>query len=252
MKKIYLILTALVLVLASCDQDNIGTIYEPDGPYVAFSSSVVVDNFLTADNNYSVNVQVVRSDASSSATVGIELEITDDIHGLFELETNSITFNEGESIAYAKVITLVPPTSLSPGVSYDLTLTLTGDNISELYGQTTYKTSLKVDFASIGTGTFNSNFFGDSWGVEILKAELGSITLYKAIELYDVGYDMIIIVEGTNVTVNPQPAWYSDDYGDVYAQGSGTIDGKVLTLQMEHFVPDLGGWDPETEVLTLP
>jgi hypothetical protein len=253
MKKIILILTACILVLASCDQDNIGTLYEPDGSYVAFSSSIVVDNFLTPDNDYSVSVQIVRSDLSESATSAtVELEMTEDIDGLFELESSTVSFESGSGVAYVKIIPTIPPASLNPATTYEFNLSLSGDNVSELFGTTTYKASLKIDYEALGTGSFTSNFFGDAWEVELLKANLGDVTLYKAIELYDIGYNMLIIVEGNNVTVNPQPAWYSSDYGDVYAQGSGTIEGKTITMTLEHYVPDLGGWDPETEVLILP
>ncbi len=253
MKKIHLALVVFVLAIVSCDQDNIGILYESGDSYVAFSSSIVVGNLLTADNNYSVSVQIVRSNNSTSQTVGVSLEMTEDIDGLFALESNTVTFNEGESIAYVKVITLVTPTGLSPGVSYEFNLSLSDANVSELYGTTTYKASLKVDFVSIGKGTFNSKFFDDVWQVDLFEATLGSVKLYKAMGLYEAGYDIIFIVEGDNVTVNDQPAWYYDDeYGEVYVSGTGTLANGILNLTLTHFIPEVYSWDPESEVLTIP
>lgn len=253
MKKIYLALIVFVLAIVSCDQDNIGVLYEPGGPYVAFSSSIVVNNFLTAENNYSVTVQIVRSDNTSSETVGVSLEITEDIDGVFALESNTVTFNAGENVAYVKVIPLVEPTGISPGVTYNFNLSLSDTNVSEIFGETTYKASLKVDFTPIGTGIFTSEFFGDVWEVEILEANLGSVKLYKAIGLYEAGYDIIFIVDGTAVTVNEQATWYyDDDLGEVFLEGSGKLMDGELIVSLTHFIPGIHAWDPATEVLTLP
>lgn len=251
MKKTYLILIILAAALFSCDQENMGALYEPDGPYVAFSSSVVTNNVLSAENNFSVSVQIVRSDVSVATTATVELEMNDDINGVFALESNTVTFEEGKGAANVKIAPIVEPSEIDPTKTYVFNLTLTGDNVSEFYGTTSYRASFQ--YTPIGAGTFNSAFFGDVWSVDIEKLEVGSITLYKAKGLYESGYDITIIVEGTNVTINEQPAWFYDsDYGDVVIVGTGTADGKVLTISIEHYIPNVGGWDPETEVLTLP
>lgn len=253
MKNIISILFILLVVFVSCDQENIGTIYEPGNAYVAFSTSVVPDNILSAENNYSVRVQIVRSDLTGSGTANVELEMNDDIQDVFALESNTVTFQDGEGTTYAVISPVVDPGQIDPTKTYTFNLTLTGDNASELFAQTTYKASFDITFDPIGAGTFNSVFFGDTWQVDIEKFAIGNVTLYKAIGLYEAGYDIIIKVEGNTVTIGEQKAWYYDDeLGDVFISGSGTIDGKVLTMQIEHYIPDVGGWDPETETLTLP
>jgi hypothetical protein len=227
-----------------------GTLYEPDAPYVAFSSPVVSGNVLSAENDFSVLVQLVRSDLSATTTASVELEMNEDIEGVFDLESNSVAFEDGEGSANLKIVPLVEPGQIDPTKTYVFNLTLTSDNASELYNKTSYRASFR--YTPIGTGTFTSVFFEDEWTVDIEKLEVGSLTLYKAKGLYEAGYDITIVVEGENVTVEEQAAWYSNDYGDVFVTGSGTASGKVLTMSLEHFVPGLGGWDPETEVLTLP
>ena len=252
MKKIQLALLVFVLALTACDQDNIGELYETDA-YVAFSSSIVVNNLLTAENNYSVNVQVVRTDGTGTETVGISLEPNDNIDGVFELESNTVTFNDGETVAYAKIVPLVPPTGIAPGVTFNFNLSLSDATVSEFFGTTTYKATLKLDFTAIGIETFDSPFWGEVLQPEMYEASLGSVQLYKTIGLYESGYDIIFIVDGTNVTVNAQPAWYYDDeYGEVYVEGSGTIDGNVISVTLTHFIPDVYAWDSTVEVLTLP
>lgn len=254
MKNIISTIFVLAVVLVSCDQDNIGTVYEPEKSYVAFSSPVVAENALSTDNNFSVSVQIVRSDLNETTTAEVELEMNDDIEGVFALQSGTVTFNAGEGIAYAKIVPLVAPAEIDPTKSFKFELSLTGDNVSDLYSTTTYTANVKLDYANAGTGNFVSQFFEDEWSVELLKADLGNnVTLYKAKNLYGEGYDIVIVVNGSNVTVSAQPAWYYDDeYGEVYVTGEGTISGKEITLSLTHFIPDVYEWDAATEVLTLP
>lgn len=254
MKNIYLIIIAMALALFSCDQENIGTIYEPGAPYLAFSTEVVPENILSAETNYSVNVQLVRSDNSGTETANIELEMNDDIQGVFNLESNSVTFQDGEYVAYAKIVPVIEPSQINPVKMYKFKLTLTGDNVSELFNTTTYTAFFEIDYVEAGTGDFVSEFFEDAWSVDILKADLGdNLTVYKALGLYQGGYDIVIVVSGNNVNVAGQAAWYYDDeYGDVFVEGGGTINGKELNLSLTHYIPDVHAWDPATEILTLP
>ncbi|WP_372946741.1 hypothetical protein [Mariniphaga sp.] len=251
MKHTYLILILLAMALFSCDQENMGTLYEPDAPYVAFSSPVVSGNVLSAENDYAVRVQVVRSELSGSATATVSLEMNENIEGVFDLESNTVTFEDGKGSAYLKIVPLVEPGQIDPTKNYVFNLTLTGDNASEFYNKTSYRASFR--YTPIGTGTFTSVFFDDEWPVDLEKLEVGNLTLYKAKALYETGYDITIVVEGENVTVNDQAAWYYDDeYGEVFITGTGTINGKTITMSLTHFIPDVYAWDPETEVLTLP
>jgi hypothetical protein len=251
MKHTYLILILFATALFSCDQENLGTLYEPEAPYVAFSSPVVSGNVLSAENDYSVNVQLVRSNLSGSATATVSLEMNEIIEGVFDLESTTVTFEDGKGTAYVKIVPQVEPGQIDPSKNYVFNLTITGDNASELYNTTSYRASFR--YTPIGTGTFTSVFFDDEWSVNLEKLEVGNLTLYKAKGLYETGYDITIVAEGENVTVEEQAAWYyDDDYGVVFVSGSGTISGKVLTMSLEHYIPGVGGWPPETEVLTLP
>lgn len=254
MKNIFSILLILAIAFVSCDQDNMGTVYEPENTYVAFRTSIVPENILSAENNFSVSIQVVRSDASTPTTAEVTLEMNDDIDGVFALESNTITFADGEEIAYARIVPVVEPALIDPTKMYSFKLTLTGDNVSEFFNSTTYTAFFDIEYVAAGTGNFVSEFFEDQWSVELLKAELGEgVMLYKATGLYEGGYDIIIVMNGNNVTVADQAAWYYDDeYGEVFVTGSGTANGNELTLSLTHFIPDVYAWDPATEILTLP
>lgn len=250
MKRIFLIPFILTLILASCDQDNTGTIYQPEKPYLAFVSSIVPENILSAENNFSVKVPIVRSSLTSPATAEVILEMNDNIDGIFTLESNTVNFEDGEVTAYINIVPVVDASQIDPTKTYVFNLTLTGDNVSRLFGETTYRASFK--YTPIGTGNFVSDAFGDEWPVELEMLQVGSLTLYKAKSLYEDGYDITIIVEGENVTINPQPAWFYDVGQDAFITGTGTISGKVLSIEIEHYVPDDFSYGAYSETLTLP
>lgn len=101
------------------------------------------------------------------------------------------------------------------------------------------------------TTRFESEFFNDEWSQEI-----GVVTkygYYKAIALYEDGYDIDIFVnDGGSITVPAQPAWENATYGVVSVEGSGTMVDKVMTLKLRHFV-SAGSFapNPATEVITF-
>lgn len=215
MKNIYLIIIGLALAMSSCDQENIGTIYDPGAPYVAFSTEVVPENILSAENNFSVNVQLVRSELSGTETAEVQLEMNDDIAGVFELESNTVTFEDGEGISYAKIVPVVNPSLIDVTKTYEFNLTLVGDNVSELYNQTTYKAFFSLTFKPFGTGTFSSEFFDGDWTVEVEKAEEADV--FRIIDCYTDGYNITFSVDNeNNIRYSTQETGYEDpDYGMV-------------------------------------
>lgn len=215
MKHTYLILILFAIALFSCDQENPGTLYEPDAPYVAFSSPVVSGNILSSENDYSVHVQIVRSDLSSAATANVELEMNEDIEGVFELESSSVTFDEGKGIAYANIVPVVNPSLIDVTRTYEFSLTLVGDNVSELYHETTYRASFSLTFKPFGTGVFSSEFLENDWTVEVEKAEEAEV--YKILNCYAEGYDITFSVDSeNNIRYSTQETGYEDpDYGMV-------------------------------------
>jgi hypothetical protein len=107
-----------------------------------------------------------------------------------------------------------------------------------------------LTFSPIGTGLFVSAFFEESWEQPVSLAEQAEV--YQCPGLYATGYDVNFMVDGSTVTVPEQFGWKHSTYGDISIQGTGTKEGNVLTVSIEHFVPGLGSFGAETEVLTLP
>jgi hypothetical protein len=260
MKHTYLILILFTIVLFSCDQENTGTLYEPDKPYVAFSSPVVSGNILSSENDYSVHVQIVRSDLSSAATANVELEMNEDIEGVFELESSSVTFDDGKGIAYANIVPVVNPSLIDVTKTYEFSLTLVGDNVSELYHETTYRASFSLTFKPFGTGVFSSEFLENDWTVEVEKAEEAEV--YKILNCYAEGYDITFSVDNeNNIRYSTQETGYEDeDYGMVslampdsegsYYYSEPYREGNSYFL-LGRMIVDAGSFGHWYEVLTM-
>ena len=262
MKKIFSILIILTAALVSCDQKNIGTLYEPGGSYFAFSSSVVPDNTLSADNNYSVMVQIVRSDLSGTATADVSLEMNDNIDGVFALESSSVSFADGEGIAYAKIAPVVDLSLIDVSKVYEFKLSLVGENVSEFYNTSTYRASFLLTFEPFGTGVYSSELFGDEWPVQIEKAAEADV--YRIIDCFVEGYDFTFSVDqDNNVFYSTQQTGYIDgDNGmvslempdaeepDSYYMGEPYREGNVFYF-LTHFSVEGGSYGHWYELLTL-
>jgi hypothetical protein len=260
MKHTYLILILFVVSLFSCDQENMGTLYEPDGPYVAFSSPVVSGNVLSAENDYSVNVQVVRSDLSAATTTSVELEMNEDIEGVFDLESSSVTFDEGKGIAYANIVPVINPSFIDVTKTYEFSLKLVGDNASDFYNQTTYRASFSLTFQPFGTGTFSSEFLENDWNVEVEKAEEADV--YRILDCYAEGYNITFSVDNeNNIRYSTQQTGYEDeDYGMVslampdpegsYYYSEPYHEGNSYFL-LGRMIVDAGSFGHWYEVLTM-
>ncbi|QIA09370.1 hypothetical protein [Draconibacterium halophilum] len=237
--------------------------YEPEMSYVAFSSSIVPENILSAENNYSVSVQIARSNIDEQTSAQVSLEMNDNIEGLFGLESTSVTFAEGEGKAYAKIVPLVDISQIDVSKVYEFKLNLLGDNVSEFYSQTTYRASFLLTFESIGTGTLSSEFFGNETTVQLEKALEADV--YKIIDCYTEGYTISFSVDNdNNIFYATQQTGYEDpDYGmvslempdseepDSYYMGEPYRDGNTFYL-LGRFTVEAGSYGHWYEVLTLP
>ena len=250
------------MTLVACDQENIGTLYEPGGNYFAFSTSIVPDNVLSAENNYSVMVQIVRSDLKGTATAEVSLEMNANIDGVFALESSSVSFADGEGIAYAKIVPVVDLSMIDLSKIYEFKLTLPGENVSELYNESTYRASFQLTFEPFGTGTYSSEFFGGEWSVEIEKAAEAEV--YKIVDCFAEGYDITFSVDANNnVFYSSQKTGYVDDeYGmvtmgmpdaeepDSYYMGEPYREGNTFYF-LSRFTVEAGSYGHWYEFLTL-
>ena len=117
-----------------------------------------------------------------------------------------------------------------------VTIDQTSDKVITVYRDYT--------FSSLGTGTFKSAAMAEegedftTWEVEVQKAD--QISWYKAMNLYEKGYNIVFKVnEANEVTVESQPAWKHASYGEVFVSGKGALEDGVITVKLSHDVPML-------------
>lgn len=236
-KNVYLVLF-LALLFVACDSDDM-KYYDKVGdiPSVttgkvenAFGLGAVISGDATADNGSWIQSKGICVSTNSDPQITVDEKTSAIIDG---------DVNDSIGVFNSLILGLTPNTNY-----YYRAYALNASGIA--YGEVkTFNSGEPPVFA----GIFESVFFEDSWPVEVEMVP--DINYYNVREMYDTGYDIRLQVSNTSVTIASQPAWYNPNYGDVYIQGSGTFDGKVFTLKIQHSVPGVGSWAATTEVLTL-
>ena len=177
------------------------------------------------------------------------------------LYIEDITIEAGQTIF---VINLTAQ-NMELGEEYECALNLSEEDIAtadEILNNVICKTVIKVkrdyEWEEMGTGKLTSESMGDdsgnpsTWEVQVLKAK--GYDVYKAVDCYEKGYDVMFKVNSDNtVTVPQQKAWTYTGHGPVAVVGTGTKTGNVLDCKLHHIVlslnHDLGAY---SEILTLP
>ena len=250
--KLFGLVVAAVGLLASCDTDNVSTIYDVTTPNISFVDAE--SETLTADASATVKVMVSRFGKSGTYTAhytGVASE--DDI--FTDLNNGEVTFNDGESVAYINL----KAEKMEKGNDYTYTITLSNDDIAtkdETIGDPITKTIVTVTcdytWEYVGTGTYMSPYmFEAEWEQDIYRAQENP-NLYKFdwSEMGDSGFPMydlkFTIDENGNITVPFQKGWNYPGYGDVYVAGNynddiaedepsflaGTFDAEIGVMEI--------------------
>lgn len=196
----YILGLAIVAVgLTSCDQENVGAIYEPEVENVTFMSAK--QNILTGKESIEVPVAISRAKTNGEYTANVSL--ADNVEGV-SLKSQNVTFANGEGIAYATVVI----TGMEPGNEYAATVKLSDKDAATAnttYGRQITSTTITVkrEFVWNQVGTC---FVVDGWYTGMYAAE-------------DVP---VMHADGTNLYRLSQPLYYV--YKDVDPTQTCTAD----------------------------
>lgn len=261
--KIFRLLSLLVVVsftLVSCDDSVEGTFYEAtDGVNAAFASTVQVVEMVAADQG-KILIPVYRG-GNPAAEAEVELALTLDASvpaGTFALQSNKVKFPAGESETMA-VITYADINALSPSATYKMTLTIANEEqlSPSKVEAITVTAQRKLTYSVIGTGTFESEFWEDSWTVNVEKAVEADV--YRIKNCYFDGYPLIFAVASNNSIsfVKQEIGYTHSTYGKVsFMMPTATYanqpykEGKVFYLY-GRFVVNAGSFGTFLEKLTL-
>lgn len=248
------------LIFTSCDDQVEGTLYEVgDDVHAAFASSVQRVEMLPADGNQ-IKVPVYRG-GKSDKEVNVSVQMTQAASipaGTFTLSNPQVNFPVGQNVAYA-VITYADINALSAGTTYELTLTLANEEQISVSEAKSIKVQAqrKLTFSPLAIGSFTSEFFEESWEVEVLKAAEADV--YRILDCYYNNFHITFSVAGDNTISfsSQQMGYVSSTYGmtsftmprESYTQPFK--DGKRFNLWSE-FRVSAGSFGLFEEVLILP
>ena len=246
--------------LTSCDQDNVGAIYEPTAANISFITDA--QSALTQESNLTVPVAIGR--ATTNGTYTANVTMTDASEGI-TLKSQQVTFADGEGMAYA----ILEFANMEKGVEYTCNLTLSDadkNTANKDFGEQVSTTAVSVmcdyNWISMGNGFYSSpEWWEEEFYVPIRHAE--GTNIYRMMGLFQSGYNIDFTIEGDKVYVASQPSWYHSTYGDIYLVGDAndTADGyagpydaatKTVTFILYHYVPGVGGFGTFVDTLTMP
>ena len=247
--------------LTSCDQDNIGAIYEPTVANVSFLAAS--QSTTTEEANLTVPVAIGR--ATTNGTYTATVTMTDASEGV-TLKSQQVTFADGEGMAYA----YLEFAGMQKGIEYTCTLNLSDADKATAnteFGEQKVSTNVSVmcdyNWLNLGNGFYSSpEWWEEEFYVPVLHAE--GTNIYRMIGLFQDGFNIDFTIEADNkVYVASQPSWVHSNYGKIYLVGDAndTADGyagtydpatKEVTFILYHYVPGLGGFGTFVDTLTMP
>lgn len=262
--KINKIIFGLALVagglFSSCNTDVEGTYYTPTTQNVSFQTEEP-GQILTDDASYTIPVRVVRSDVKTAYTAHYTLESAD--AGIFtDAGNGTVNFAAGQGVAVVNI----QAANMTPGQEYSAVLTLSDADAAladTITNNAIFSTTLSIKrnfvWETIGTATFVSGAFEDSWSQTVLHA-VGS-NIYRLPDLYEKGLNVDFKLNSDNtVTVASQYAWNDSQYGKAYVRSVESkgasytskydpATGK-LSLILEHYV-SAGSFGAYLETITI-
>ncbi len=252
MKKIIFYITILALLSGVNACKDEGTTYEiTDSAEASFPSTIVNFQMVPEDGNEIV-VEMWRG--NTRGAVSVPVTIDDGTGGVFTPEKEQFDFADGESKAYLTFT--YPDLNDFGGERYEIELTISDEDQISPSGRSTLAivAQRRLTYTSIGTGTFTSEFFEESWPQEVLKAE--EADFYRLPNCYYDGYHIEFSVTDGEIDFALQPMGYNHSEGMVYWDprdvSESNISGKIYTFAVRFQIPDVGGFGTYTEELEMP
>lgn len=233
--------------------------YEP-GPSIeeGQSGNVFFDDAETTielmpEDDQSITVTLIRVDSTEAQTVALTNSNAD----VFTAPT-TVDFAAGER---TKDITI--KFDIAQGSSEKFTLAVS-EKDAFTYGDT--ELTFKITRFIVYSGVFVSSVYGDSFEVDIYRV---GESLYLLPNAYDYKAPLYFSVgEENKVFVEPQYAWFDEEYGEVWMIGNalndadatgegsgeaGTFDPEtgLFDLKLLFYVPDLGSFGTLNEQIVI-
>ena len=166
--------------LTSCDQDNVGAIYEPTAANISFITAE--QSAITKDASIEIPVAVSRATTNGEYTASITL---DDATPGMALKSNQVTFANGEGLAYATVVV----SNMEPGELYTGTLNLSSADVATEnteFGEAIHSATVKVqcdyNWLDAGTAHFVDYNWEDGWEADVPVINAERTNIYRIVD----------------------------------------------------------------------
>lgn len=251
MKKLLYIISILVIVLgtSSCEQDLVK--YKSDGSVEASFPSTLVNFALVSEDNGQITIEMWRGNSKSAASIPVTITGATDV---FTPQKQQFDFEAGSNKAYLTFT--YPDINNFAGETYKITVAITNPEDISISGRSSMVISAqrKLSFQSLGTGSFTSEFFEESWPITVMKA--AEADYYRLPGCYFTNYNIEFSINGSTVSFAKQPTGYNHStYGmvswDPRFMGESTVQGKDITFVVA-FTVSAGSFGKFYEELVLP
>src|SRR3712207_1210445 len=253
------VMMAAMALFMSWDKDNVGTVYEPTGTNISFMQEAISQTVSTASTDIVVGLS--RFGAAGAYTAHYTLkEMSDRV--FTDANQGTAVYEDGKSMTSI----VLKADRMEKGKTYTVKLLLsdadvaTADTvIGKPVKEVTVSVTCDFDWKDLGAVTnqsgFNDGAIGKVKAYEAATSEGWKV--YKFEDIFGKGFSIIAKATdktGTTFVVEKQAGWnYSSTYGDVTVSGKGTLEGKTLTLSLEHVLASVGhSFGVIDEVITLP
>lgn len=249
MKKILLLAIGILFLASACEPER--TIYKlGDGVEASFPSTIVKYMMVASDNN-KFQVEMWRGNTKNAASIPVTITGT---AGKFTPSKQAFDFAAGEN---KSIITFTyDDITKFGGEAYNIKLTITNDADVSKGGNKaiTVTAQRKLTFQTIGTGTFTSEFFEESWPQVVQKA--AEANYYRLPDCYYKNYPIEFTLDNGKIGFAKQPMGYNhSSYGMVswdprYLAECEVNDKELLFVVA--FVVDAGSFGGYYEILDMP
>ena len=166
--------------LTSCDQDNVGAIYEPTQANISFVQAE--QSTITKDAMIEVPVAISRAMTNGSYTANVTL---DDATAGMSLKSSQVTFADGEGLAYAVVVV----SNMEPGELYTGTLNLSSADVATentQFGETIHSATVSVqcdyNWVDAGMCHFVDYNWEDGWEADVPVVNAERTNIYRIMD----------------------------------------------------------------------
>ncbi|GHT71207.1 hypothetical protein FACS1894155_08210 [Bacteroidia bacterium] len=208
MNKIFNIASGFIffcLFFVSCEAPE-GNVYRIDGSKVSFQVARLDLDLIPTDGTV---IEIAINRSSSTGAFEVPVTLTTSSPSLFSLSSETVTFKEGETVAYAE-INHATLDKLNPASTYALGLKINDkEKLSpSAVDSVSINIKRKLSWKKIGTGTFESEFFEEAWSQDIQQAEEDP-SLYRLPDCYTTNYPVVFVVNSDNtITFSTQQTGY--------------------------------------------